>query len=175
MEEDMMNQVKTITYLPSSLFQLGEVQSVKIAGRGGKEKEISSIFVNARRVSSRLFDYEIVDKEKIYRIEIKKQANDQWFDLPKYHNLTEEEKRILMLFVLHKENLIRTIAIIELGKLLEILLSDPEYKRCGWKPEVIKVAKDLSTECPELQFKAKLKVASFITKYRSECQIVYES
>jgi len=164
-----------MNFIPASLFKLNDIHNLQISGRGGKEKDISSIFSNANRVSAALYDYEIVDGENLYHIEIKKQANDQWFDIRKYHNLSKHEQEILMLFVIHQDNQIKTVAIIQLGRLLEILLTHDEFKRYGWSPKVIKIAQELHDECPELQFKAKLKVLHFVKNFRDEFQIIYSA
>lgn len=162
-------------FIPDTLFNLDNIQNLNVSGRGGKEKDISQIFHNANRVSAALYDYEIKDGVNLYRIEIKKQANDQWFDIRKYHNLGKNEQEILMLFMIHQDDQVKTIAIIPLGRLLEILLTHSEFKRYGWSPKVIRIAQELYNECPELQFKAKLKMLPFITNFRDEFQIIYNT
>jgi hypothetical protein len=54
-----------MNYIPASLFELENVNTLKVSGRGGKEKEISLLFPTASRISSTLYDYEIVDRGNI--------------------------------------------------------------------------------------------------------------
>lgn len=88
--------------LPDQIFSLQGISSLNVSGRGGSEQVIGSALIpNAERVSAALYDFEVNYKGELHRIEIKKQANDKWFDIGKYHDLSEFDKQVVMLFVLH--------------------------------------------------------------------------
>ena len=107
-----------------------QIMSANLSGRGGKEGAVLSLFVDdLTRVNDVLFD--AIDSNG-NKFEFKKQANLQWFDIGKYYNLTEEEKNINMVFLLHKDGKLEKVAIIKLGKFIERLTSSPKHEEDGW-------------------------------------------
>ena len=74
-----------------------KILEVNLGGRGGKESLLSEVFSNIKRTDEELFDAITQDGT---RLEFKKQANTQWFDAGKYHNLSEADQSILMTFIL---------------------------------------------------------------------------
>ena len=68
------------------------VLGLNIGGRGGKEASLLALFPDYERVSAPLYDF-VNAKDSKDRIETKKQANCQWFDIGKYHNLSDDEKK----------------------------------------------------------------------------------
>ena len=164
--------------IPSELFALTQVEQLSIGGRGGKERDLGRILLpTAKRASSPLYDYEVHEGKTSYMVEIKKQHNDQWFDIGKYFELSEGDRNIVIVFVNHDDGKVNTIAAIRLGVLVDFLMSNLEYKRYGWSPEVLRIAHDLKKpeQCPELQFKAKLKVRNFIEDNGEMFQIIYRA
>ena len=163
--------------IPQRLFDLTRIDLLSISGRGGRERELGGLlFPSASRASSSLYDYEISDGSIFYRVEIKKQQNDQWFDIGKYFQLSDRDRDTVVVFVNHREGAIDTVAAIHLGVLVDFLLSHSEYKRYGWTLDVLRTACNLKKidQCPELQFKAKLKVRNLIDEHRELFQIIYE-
>lgn len=68
-------------------------------GKGGKEKLIIPCFKNKLvKKSGKLFDCIDIDSNEKY--ELKKQKNQQWLDPRKFFNLSKEDGRITMVFVL---------------------------------------------------------------------------
>lgn len=165
----------SIVILPNHLVNTSQIDSVMVAGRGGKEQDIAKVLLpSARRVSFPLHDYEIWDGETRYRIEVKKQANDQWFDIGKYYNLSDGDRDIVMLFVNHIDGQIQSVVAIKLGTLLDELLSNNSFIPYGWASDVLKIASELKKKCPQLQFKAKLKVRDFVASHKHLFQVLYE-
>ncbi len=162
--------------IPSELFDLSHVEQLSIGGRGGKERDLARVLLpTAKRASSPLYDYEVYDGNARYLVEIKKQHNDQWFDVGKYFELSEQDRDIALIFVNHTGGKVDTIAAIHLGVLVHFLMSHAEYKRYGWSPEVLRIAHELKKpdQCPELQFKAKLKVRNFVHNHGEMFQIIF--
>lgn len=105
----------------------GAVLRVHLAGRGGRERQLSQLFKNARRTNEPLADFEVCG----VRCEVKTQRNTQWFDLGKYHDLSDEQKCINMVFVLHRDGKVEAIIVITLGSFLALMMDDPEGVRDG--------------------------------------------
>jgi hypothetical protein len=159
---------------PTQLINLCEVNNLNISGRGGKEKLFSLLLPKWTRSRSPLYDYEIEYEDRLLRLEIKKQANEQWFDSGKYYRLSEINQDIIMLFVNHCDGRIDLIAAIKLGAFIALLLSTPEYDAHGWNEEVIGIAADLKKRYPSLQFKAKVRIGKIIKDHRKHFHILYE-
>ena len=140
-----------------------------MSGRGGGEKAFGPIFEDFRRVSKPLWDFENIG----LKVELKKQRNLQWFDIGKYHNLTKQEKQIVMMFVIHDGNNILSIDTITLQDLLELACKDDECQRNGWTYQNIQQCHFMRTSFPKMQVKVPLKVKHFIAKYRKSFQNIY--
>jgi|TARA_Y100000034_G_scaffold2461_1_gene3004 hypothetical protein len=140
--------------------------AICLEGRGGKEKEIlKTLPPGTISVGKPLHDYEWY----AVRIESKKQQNLQWFDVGKYHNLSPEEKKILMLFYVFKKGCgLLHIYCISLGQMLEHLCTDAAYQTDGWTWENIETCYQQKKKFPKMQAKVPLKVKGFAEKYNLE-------
>lgn len=69
--------------------------------------------------------------------------------------------------------MITDLAVIELGELLKLLLSNSNYRKYGWTRKAIATANMLKKESPQLQFKAKLKVRNMLADYPDSYQVLY--
>jgi len=162
--------------IPKEAFCLSSISEIDISGRGGCEQVIGDkIIPIAERVSAPLHDFEMLCNGNKSRIEVKKQENDQWFDIAKYHDLSSEDRDVIMLFVLHRGGRITHLALIRLGELLDLLLSNSSFRTYGWTEYAIETAHKLVQESPQLQFKAKLKVRDLIKKFPDYFQFLYEA
>jgi hypothetical protein len=143
------------------------ISEISMAGKGGGEKAFAPALVDFKRVSACLFDF--VNESTQEKIELKKQKNLQWFDGWKYHNLSEEDKLITMLFVLHDGEKVSTIYSMPLGTMIDTLLSDAEYDEAGWTSDVLQMLHTLKGVAHKVQSKLPLKVKAFVEKH---CDIV---
>ena len=75
------------------------ISEINMGGRGGGEKKFAPALGSEWELSSKPL-YDFVNIETGAKIELKKQKNQQWFDGWKYHNLSEEDKQIIMLFTM---------------------------------------------------------------------------
>lgn len=150
-----------------------QIMSANLSGRGGKEGAVLSLFVDdLTRVNDVLFD--AIDSNG-NKFEFKKQANLQWFDIGKYYNLTEEEKNINMVFLLHKDGKLEKVAIIKLGKFIERLTSSPKHEEDGWTQKTIRFMYEIKKIHPRFQTKAPLKVKRFLLDNSDIVEILYEN
>ena len=150
------------------------VLGLNIGGRGGKEASLLALFPDYERVSAPLYDF-VNAKDSKDRIETKKQANCQWFDIGKYHNLSDDEKKINMMFLVHDKGTIKHIFRVNLGDMLNILCSDPDHQKSGWTFENIQQCAILKNKYPSMQVKVKLNVKSFHKKYEKQLETLYIS
>lgn len=139
------------------------VRDVNVAGRGGKEAMLRRVFPGLQPEGEPLWD--ATDPITGVRVEFKKQANLQWFDIGKYHGLTDDEQRIRMVFILHHEGVIDQIFSLDLGDMLRILTRSPDHNEDGWSRETIAEAKSLKDRHPRLQLKVPLKVRQFFKSH----------
>jgi len=160
--------------LPARLLDLRQVDNINLEGRGGKEKHFSLLLPMWKRSSSALYDYELEYEGQLLKLEIKKQANEQWFDSGKYYLLNEFDRNIILLLVNHLKGRIDLIAAICLGGFIDLLLSEEQYRAHGWNEEVMSVAADLKRKYPSLQFKAKVRIGNMIREHRHHFQILFE-
>tara|TARA_Y100000310_G_C20319581_1_gene640091 strand:+ start:199 stop:678 length:480 start_codon:yes stop_codon:yes gene_type:complete len=146
--------------------------SVDLGGRGGKERSALRLFENDLiRDDHILFDA----KDSLgNKYEFKKQANQQWFDIGKYHNLTQEQKDINMVFLIHKDGALEKAAVIKLGKFIERLTTNPKYAKCGWTKKMIKFMYEVKKLHPRFQTKALVKVKEFLLDNSDVTEILYE-
>ena len=148
------------------------VLDLNIGGRGGKEASLLPLFPNYERVSAPLYDF-VNSKDSKDRIETKKQANCQWFDIGKYHDLSEDDKGISMMFLVHDKGTIKHIFRVSLGDMLNILCSDPEHQKSGWTFDNIEQCSILKSKYSSMQVKVKLNVKSFYKKYKKQLETLY--
>lgn len=164
--------------IPIRFFDATNLSVMTISGRGGKEFEIGkNLFPAAMRENRPLYDFVLQQGTTNIRIEIKKQENTQWFDIRKYHNLGDEDRKIRLVFVNHHSKKVDSVAAIILGNFLDLVLSKPELEKFGWTAECITQAYNLTRpdRYPKLQFKEGLRVRDLINAHRDQFQILYES
>lgn len=147
------------------------ISEISMTGKGGGEKAFAAALIDFKRVSACLFDF--VNENTQEKVELKKQKNLQWFDGWKYHNLSEEDKSITMLFVLHDGDKISSIYSMPLGTMIDTLLSDPEYDEAGWTPDVLQALHALKGVAHKVQSKLPLKVKAFVEKHRDIATLEY--
>ncbi len=172
------DKMPAIEIVPRDLIDLGQLNTMTISGRGGKEFEIGSkLFPTARRESTSLNDFVLVIGPTTIRLEIKKQQNLQWFDIRKYHRLSEEDRKIVLVFVNHWRKKVDLIAAVQLGDFIDLVLSKPDFKDSGWTAECIERAYELTRpdRYPKLQFKAGLRVRDLINDNSEQFQIIYKN
>ena len=104
-------------------------------------------------------------------MEVKKQANLQWFDSGKYHNLSRDDRDIRILFLIHKKGRIDLIAVTCLGEFLDWLFMNRASD--GWNEEVLKVGADFKVRFPSLQFKARAHVATILKEAPELFDVLY--
>jgi len=156
---------------PSELLDLSCVDEISVSGRGGKERDLGKLLRDWQRVSEKLYDYQISYQQKIWKVELKKQANLQWFDVRKYYQLGVEDREIFVLFVNHNSGRIDTIAAITLGSFIDLLL---KIGKDGWTEDVLSTGRRWQQSYPSLQFKAQAKIRDLIAEYPSFFQILYQ-
>jgi len=142
-----------------SLVDLGKIPD-KIGGQGGFEHMFAEFFPLWKRVNAPLYDYAIETSNGIVKIELKKQDNLQWFDSGKYHNLSAEDRSIIMMFVLHRKGSVDKIVATTLGEFIDWLLTNKAND--GWNSEVIDIGNKFRKQYPRLQFKAPVTIRNMI-------------
>jgi len=115
-----------------------------------------------RRSNSPLYDYEIDVGGELLRLEVKKQANLQWFDSGKYHDLASADRDIRIMFLIHKKGRIDVVVVALLGEFLDWLL-EHRYSD-GWNREVLRTGADFKARFPSLQFKAPAHIATILNE-----------
>jgi hypothetical protein len=144
---------------------ISALATVRVGGRGGRETDVAAILPGWRRVSARLYDYELATEGKVLRVELKKQVNLQWFDVGKYYQLTEESRRIWLLFVIHEGGVVSLLLAARLGRFVDRLCSLPDFQALGWNRDVFETAAKFKEHYPALQFKVK---ANILSLYRAQ-------
>ena len=148
-----------------------KVLNINVGGRGGKEAVLMPLFNESlQRVSASLYDAVTPCGEKL---EFKKQANTQWFDLPKYYNLSDDERNINMIFVLHQDGKVQKIARVKLGNMLERLLDNPKYADKGWTSEMLESLHYLKRKHPRFQAKVGLDTKPFLVDNKDIVEVIY--
>lgn len=163
----------TIQYIPTSFFNISNVRSIKIEGRGGKENQLFSILPNWNRVNAPLYDFEYISQSTHYMLEVKKQSNLQWFDSGKYHSLSINNQNIVIMFILHDKGNINNISLISLVRFLEWQISYNNHN--GWNHEVFSLGHHLKQQYPNLQFKAPAHIKNMIQQSPEIFQNIYDS
>jgi hypothetical protein len=150
------------------------IAEMDMSGRGGGEKKFApALSSDWKRVSASLYDF--INEATNERLELKKQKDAQWFDGWKYYNLSPEDQRIIMLFVVHDggRNVV-SIHSIPLGDMIKILLNDDEYNESGWTAEILEIEYNLKKIAPKRQSKLQIKVKKFVEKYENHFTLHYE-
>tara|TARA_Y100000310_G_C20225620_1_gene597766 strand:- start:84 stop:569 length:486 start_codon:yes stop_codon:yes gene_type:complete len=139
---------------------------INVSGKGGAEKLFLTVLSEGwERVSQSLYDF--VNRDTKRKMELKKQANQQWFDVWKYHNLSDDDRQILMTFLVHKDGIVDYVWSIALGDMIDTLLSDDEYTKDGWTSDNLADEYKKKQLYPGRQSKSPLKVKKFVEKYTS--------
>lgn len=146
--------------LPRDLLDIARIDEVNLTGRGGRERDVAMLLPKWTRVNAPLHDFEIENQGETFRIEVKKQANLQWFDSGKYHQLDQQDREIRILFLIHEKGRINTIAVACLGEFLDWLFEN--RKSDGWNEEVMRTGSDFKRRFPSLQFKARAHIATIL-------------
>jgi hypothetical protein len=157
--------------LSTELIDIARIDDIDLAGRGGRERDVSNLLLRWRRVNAPLHDYETEVGGEVLRLEVKKQANLQWFDSGKYHRLDQHDREIRIMFLLHEKGRIDVIAITLLGEFLDWLFKNRESD--GWNEEVLKLGADLKTRYPSLQFKAPAHIATILNDAPDLFDVLY--
>jgi hypothetical protein len=156
-------------------------QAANLAGKGGKEYLLKKVFeiegVDCKRVNAPLYDF----IQGGSRLEFKKQANVQWFDIGKYHNLKKEDKSIDMVFVVTSKGRVNDlptgeiewIVAIKLGTMIHLLLNDEKYRALGWTKENFKTCHEQKRKYPTQQAKVQLEMRSFIIENRAYTKALF--
>ena len=129
------------------------ISKCNFKGRGGKENEVISCFSNNLiRENGVLFNCIDIDTEKRY--ELKKQTNDQWLDPSKFFNLSNDDKQIIVVFILYDKNsgLCDMVATVSLGDLVKIV----------YTKDHLKSAENYAKKFPKDQIKSGIKIRDFI-------------
>ena len=111
--------------------------TINVGGQGGAEKKILPALPGYSRINEELYDF--INESKTSRVELKKQANTQWFDVGKYHDLSDHDRSVTMLFLLHKDGIPTSVHTISLGEMLDTLTNDKQFQKDGWDWDLIKV------------------------------------
>lgn len=145
---------------------------IDFSGRGGREKQIKKLFPSLKRHDRKGYDF-VSEDAIIY--ETKKQANMQWFNLAKFHNLSKSEQRIKLLFIcVDSNNLVDLIFCVEKGDFLKILVDNKEMRDRGWSWGAIEKAHELVKLASTIQPKTSIIMRNFFKKYRKEVEVIYE-
>ena len=88
-----------------TICQINRVTTIDVGGQGGKDKQIAEALGHMRE-SSKLWDAVTKDGK---RIEYKKQQGSQFLDPYKFSKMTDEEKKIPILFFMHDGSFIKEI------------------------------------------------------------------
>ena len=149
----------------------GFIAEINMGGRGGGEAVFAPALIDFRRVNECLFDF--INDKSGERLELKKQQNLQWFDGWKYHNLSADDRNIIMLFVLHNNKKVLKICSVGLGKMIDTLLGDPDYDDAGWSADVLRNLYEIKQKAAKVQSKLPLHVKKFVEKYPNIFSIHY--
>lgn len=146
------------------------LRSAKVDGRGGKESELLALFPTLRRESRPLYDF--VDDVDGVKYELKKQKNVQWFDLSKYHNLSDDEREIRLLVVLlDKKKEIDIVSIVQLGSFID-KMRDINH---DWSEVMLKAANDFKKLLMTTQIKTPVNLRKMVAKYPEIFDTIYQS
>ena len=142
------------------------ISKCNFKGKGGKESQILSCFTNNLiKENGELFD--CIDDDTKEKYELKKQKNLQWLDPRKFYNLSNDDKKIIMIFVLYDDSsgLCDTIATIRLG----------DFVKIAYMEEHLKSAKNYAKKFPKDQIKSSIKIRDFIKDNEDSVEILWKS
>ena len=155
-----------------------EVTSVNLSGKGGKERLLNRVFEGIVRKSESLYDAITPNGTKL---EFKKQANTQWFDAGKYHNISKEDESILMTFVViskatknRKAGEIDYIFTMQLVDFLEILTSTKKHQDDGWERDNIETCYNQKKRYKTQQAKIKVDIRDFYQDNKDKVELIWK-
>ena len=145
--------------------QIRKLSSVNLKGYGGKESILSSILSTVdgwERSSHKLYDY----KNDLLGclVECKKQADLQWLDPSKYHNLSRREKEIRFLFiVVDKRGFVDLVFSVRTDDLIERF----------WSKDHVRDAYEYIRKYPKDQIKSSIKTRKFYAENQDIVTTIY--
>ena len=149
-----------------STINLAGLKDVNLKGQGGSEKKLLNIFQTSkgwRRTSNSLYDFENVISHQ--KVEIKKQKNQQWIDPSKYSNLTDTQKKILMIFLqIDDDGDVEAAHAVSTENLVDRL----------WDSDTMEAAHKLKQVCPQVQVKYPIMVKKFFSTHTDISKTVYK-
>ncbi len=151
-----------------TLFDSSSISDLSVGGYGGKESEINRMFPSCVRVNATMYDFKSPDG---VRLEVKKQKDLQWFDLYKYHNLSDEDKQIHMVFVNHIDGIIDNVISIRLGDFISLLCQDDDFP--AWSAKALELSSEMKMVAPMVQTKAPLRPFKLFEKYIDIFEVLY--
>jgi hypothetical protein len=145
---------------------LAGLKNVNLKGQGGGEKKLLNIFQISkgwRRTSNSLYDFE--NSISHQKVEIKKQKNQQWIDPSKYSNLTDTQKKILMIFLqIDDDGDVEAAHAVSTENLVDRL----------WDSDTMEAAHKLKQVCPQVQVKYPIMVKKFFSTHTDISKTVYK-
>jgi hypothetical protein len=140
------------------------LSEINVSGYGSGEKAFGPALIGFRRVDETLYDF--VNDQTQEKVELKKQQGTQWFDGWKYHDLTPDDRKIVMMFLVYKKKTgVEYVWSISLGDFIDILLDDNEYSPDGWEVENLAIKHMTKQRYKTEQSKLKLSVKKFVNKH----------
>lgn len=153
-----------------NLFDLNSIPT-NVGGQGGKENIFAAFFCGWKRINAPLHDWEYPTTEGLIRIESKKQSDLQWFDSGKFYNLSPEDRKIIILFILHRAGKVDKILATTIGEFIDWLLLNNSAD--GWCEEVLQKGYEFRCKYPTLQFKAKVHVRKLYRQAPHLFDVIY--
>lgn len=153
-----------------SLFDLDKIPT-DVSGQGGKENIFAAFFCGWKRINAPLHDWEYPTTDGLIRVESKKQNDLQWFDSGKFYNLSSEDRKIIILFILHRAGKIDKILATTVGEFIDWLLINNSSD--GWCEEVLQKGYEFRSKYPTLQFKAKVHVRKLLRQAPHLFDVIY--
>lgn len=154
--------------------KISALATLRVGGRGGKEAVVAAILPGWRRVNAPLYDYELATGGRVLRIELKKQAKVQWFDVGKYYRLTGESRRIWLLFVIHEDAVVSLLLAVRLGIFVDRLCSLPDFQALGWSNDAFKRTAKLKKDYPTMQSKVMANILSLYHAHPDLFEVLYK-
>ena len=169
-EEEIYNNANCIIKFNENIKQLVEETDIGAKFGSGTEKQLLPLFCEGtKRVNAKLYDFQ---QPSGLKIETKKMLDQQWFDIGKYYNLSQDEKEIVMLFILHDNGKINNkLYSIKLGEFLNICCNDVDLNKYGWDWDNIKIQSQQKQKYKNFQTKTLIRMKKFIKKHESKFNI----
>jgi len=133
-------------------------------GKGGKENQIINCFRNNLiKKNGVLFD--CIDDDTRERYELKKQRSQQWFDPRKFFDISNEDRKITMVFVLcdiaWNCDMIATMSIVD-------------FTRKAFSFKKLQDANNYAKKYPKDQIKSGIKVRELINNNKDIVEIIWK-